>query len=60
MTDHEIQLEHPTPDPAWRGALGRRLGSVDAPPARPRRLGVWIGGLATAGAMLLLAALTQI
>jgi hypothetical protein len=61
MTDDEdIVLEHPVPDPAWRGALGRRLGAAFPPPSRPVRLGGWIGGLTAAGGGLLLVALTQV
>jgi predicted lipid-binding transport protein (Tim44 family) len=60
MSDDDLQLERPTPDPAFRGALGRRVAAVPAPPARPARLGAWIGALAAGGGALLLVALTQI
>jgi hypothetical protein len=58
--DEDIRLERPVPDAAWRNALGRRLAATDPPPARPARLGAWIGALASAGGALLLLALTQI
>jgi predicted lipid-binding transport protein (Tim44 family) len=58
--DRDIELERPTPDAAWRGALARRLAAAPAPAARPARLGRWIGGLAGGGGALLLIALTQV
>jgi hypothetical protein len=58
--DDDIVLEHPLPDPGWRGALGRRLGAGFPPSSRPARLGGWIGGLAAGGGVLLLVALTQV
>jgi len=60
MNDDHVELERPAPDPAFRGALGRRLGSGPAPAGRPASLRAWIGGLVTAGVGLLLVALTQI
>jgi hypothetical protein len=58
--EQTLAAERPVPDASWRGALGRRLGSAWAPPPRPDGLAARIGGLAAAGAALLLVALTQL
>jgi hypothetical protein len=58
--EEDIVSEDATPDPAWRGALGRRLGAAFPPPSRPVHLGGLIAGLSAAGGALLLIALVQV
>jgi hypothetical protein len=60
MTDDDLGLERPTPDPAFRGGLGRRVLAAWTPSPRPAGLRAWVAGLATAGCVLLAAAITQI
>lgn len=60
MSDDDLELDRPTPDPAFRGALGRRLESVPTPPPRPPALWAWVSGLGVVGIALLLVALSQI
>jgi hypothetical protein len=60
MNEDDLQLERPTPDPGFRGVLGRRVGAAWTPPPRPAALWAWVAGLAAAGCALLIVALTQI
>lgn len=60
MSDEEPDLPRPTPDPAFRGGLGRRLGAAWQPPGPPAGLLARVAGLAAGGTALLLVALTQI
>ena len=60
MRDDDSLPPPPSPSPAFRGALQRRLAGEPLPPERPARLWLWVTGCATAGVALLIAALAGV
>lgn len=55
-----LERDRPTPEPAYRGALGRRLWAGWLPPSRPDSLWRWVAVFAVLGLLLLLVAALQI